>query len=231
MQNTSKSSINRNAQIDMFKGLAILLVITYHFFYRYVELYEPQTKLFLLLSKCGVVGVTIFLSISGYLMFTGTMGGINYVVKKIIRLWPTYAITITICFVLTHIIGLPGRTVGIKEFILNIFFINGFINVPYVDSAHWYITALIGCIFVYAIIGLLPQKDKWKALVLTEILCTIISVLLDYVICDSVVFHIVLALLGGKHLTMLIMGSAVRCLEENKNLRGGVHIICYNINL
>lgn len=231
MQNLTKPNVKRNAQIDTLKGIAILMVITYHFFYRYIELYAPNVKQNILLSKCGVIGVTIFLCISGYLMYSNTQGGITFIVKKIKRLWPTYAIAITICFVLTHIIGLPGRTVGIKEFFLNIFLINGFINIPYVDSAHWYITALIGCIFVYSIIGLLPKKDKWKALLLTEILCTILSVLFDYVLRDSIVLRIILSLTGGGHLTMLIMGSAVRCIEENKNLRGGVHIICYHINL
>lgn len=63
--------------------------------------------------------------------------------KKIMRLWPCYAISITITYIVTHIWPLPGRTVGFKDFVLNLLWVNRFTDSPYVDGSHWYLGALL----------------------------------------------------------------------------------------
>lgn len=215
MDKTVSSNKGRYLQLDILKGVAIFLVMTYHFFYRFIELYVPQMKPCFILSKWGVVGVTIFLSISGYLMFTSNEGGFHFLFRKLLRLWPTYIVAITICFIVTNIITLPERTVGVKEFVLNFFLINGFINVPYVDPAHWYITTLIGCIIVYSIVGLFPQASKWKVLSFCVIICTVLALSIDFICPASKVLSFILSLLGGRYLTMLVLGSAIRCIHES----------------
>lgn len=80
------------------------------------------------------------------------------------RIWPSYFVAITLCFVLTRFIELPNRTVTTVDYLLNIPFINGYIGTDYVDGAHWYLTILVSGIVIYSII--LKYKDKTQCCLL-----------------------------------------------------------------
>ncbi len=68
----------RNQQVDGLKGIAMLVVMAYHFFFRYAELYAPGHSLSIpLLGKWGVIGVTIFFVVSGYYVAQNPVGGVQ----------------------------------------------------------------------------------------------------------------------------------------------------------
>lgn len=73
--------------------------------------------------------------------------GKNFIVselrRKMARLWIPYSICLTVTFIVNIFFTLPDRGGGWKEYICNLFFINGYIGVDYLDRAHWYMTTLI----------------------------------------------------------------------------------------
>lgn len=85
---------------------------------------------------------------------------IKYLLKKFIRLWPLYAIAITITVIVIHMFPLLGRMSTWTDWILNLTFINGFLGSPYVDGAHWYLTTLISFIIISGIGGKLKIEKN-----------------------------------------------------------------------
>lgn len=136
---------NRNLQVDGLRGLTVLFIATYHLFCRYQQLFCNNDVI--ILHYLGSFGVTIFLMISAWYADSGR---INRVPKKILRLYPSYVLCISIIAILLYFLPLAGRTITVKDFILNLFWINGYIGTPYVDGAHWYLPILISVIIVFA---------------------------------------------------------------------------------
>lgn len=143
----------RNKQIDGLRGFTILLIVIFHLFCRYREIYCGYTIWYL--KWLGMFGNCVFLLISSYFLI-GVLGKRTsikkFIIKKVFRLWPCYIVAITLTMVFTHIFKLPYRTCSWKEYFINVFFINGFIESNYVDGAHWYLTTLIGAIIVVWVI-------------------------------------------------------------------------------
>lgn len=122
-----KSKINtytdrRNFQIESIRGIGILLIVYYHLFYRYKQIYVNQEIDNLIIKYLGAIGVALFFIISGcFIIVKSNENLLKYYIKKFLRLWPTYFLCLSITFILTNFFELPGRTVGIREYILNIF--------------------------------------------------------------------------------------------------------------
>jgi len=149
--------IKRNDQIDGLRGITSIIILLFHLFCRYLQIYENNNLVWM--EHWGTFGVIIFVLISGYLLGVESIKEENnkfnllkYLKKKIFRLWPCYIISITLIMVVVKIVGLPGREVSWLSYILNIFFINGFCGIPYVDGAHWYLTTLISITIIIGVI-------------------------------------------------------------------------------
>lgn len=219
----------RNKQIDGLRGISMLMVVTYHLFFRYGELYLEEVPSFLLINRWGAISTTIFFVISGYYIcgVTSNRKGINYFLNKVLRIWPSYALAIVFCFIFTRFIELPGRTVDFIDFILNLVFLNGFIGTPYVDAAHWYITSLMGCVIVYTFITLFEEKKKIVAclffLLINAILITIDS------IWPSKMILVLFRLIGGYNFAMVLTGYSLKRMNHGMDKKTNIVtiLICY----
>lgn len=108
------------------------------------------------MDKFGDIGVSVFLLISCYYLVDfdsrdEDFSLCKYWIKKFKRLWPCYVISILLTSVIVHIFPLPERMSTWKDLLLNLFFVNGFIDTAYVDGAHWYLTTLISILLVIGI--------------------------------------------------------------------------------
>lgn len=156
---TSKQASSRNLQIEGLRGFAILIIVLFHMFDRYQQIYLDQSVRWM--DFLGSFGVGIFMTISAYFLINSKSSRLTFrdaVIifrDKLLKLWPSYAIAITIIFIVTHIWELPGRTVGVKEYLLNLLFLNKLFGLDYVDGAHWYLSVLLSLNIVILLLRVL----------------------------------------------------------------------------
>lgn len=153
----------RNYQIDALRAILILIIVFFHYTYRFSGLFHINTLNFFSLAEWGSIGVAGFFIISGYFLKPSNIKRFSmreYLKNRLLRLYPAYILAIIIIYLSVTIFGLSGRSVSFLDFILNIPLLNGFIGAPYVDGAHWYITYLA----IFSIIFAIVSKTKIKPL-------------------------------------------------------------------
>lgn len=140
----------KNLQIESLRGIIIMMIVFYHYCYRFVELYGG-TKEIAVMQNWGHIGVGFFFLLSGFFLIPNNIKNfrlLSYYKKKIIRLYPAYLICVSITFIFVLLFGLPNRETSFLEYMLNIFMLNGYLGFRYVDGSYWYLTYLIPAIIV-----------------------------------------------------------------------------------
>lgn len=164
----------RNQNIQALRGLLMLWIVLFHYTSRISELYPDVTFPFQF-EHGGHVGVLFFFVISGFLFAKGLTNSDNLCIKdvgkvvinKYWRLWSSYIFAVIAIFVITNISPLPGRTVGIKEFLINCILIYH-PKIDYVDSAHWFIANLVVIQTILSIFLFLKKDVRSKAILIYE---------------------------------------------------------------
>lgn len=138
---------SRNLQIEGLRGCALLMIVVYHLVDRFQQIYLNTSIRWM--DMWGTFGTTCFFLISSFFLVNvenkhrSIQEIVHFFIKKVLRLWPCYFVCITLTYIVTHIWFLPGRTVEIKDYILNLLWVNRFVGSPYIDGAHWYLGVLI----------------------------------------------------------------------------------------
>lgn len=163
MKENSKTKC-RNKQIESLRGLAVFLILVYHMYCRFAQLYLNTN--YLILQYFGSLGTSFFLIITCFYLGNSVFQQHKFsfyifLKKKISRLWPTYAICVILIFIVLYTFPLPGRTPNWKDLILNIFFINGYIGTPYIDGSHWYLTTILSFFIVIGFFKAIHISQKW----------------------------------------------------------------------
>lgn len=180
----STSPGSRLAPLDGMRGLAILLVVLFHFFQRFPE-YYPYGNDILPLASRGYLGVHLFFIISGFviaLTLSKKPTLLQFAVGRFVRLWPA----MLVCSTLTFIILNSGQTdfalarrVDWTGFLPSLTFTAPSVWQPlvgetsWIDGAYWslfvevrfYFWAALAC----AIFGVKRLHDAiWSMMVLTH---------------------------------------------------------------
>lgn len=135
----SEKASNRLIEIDALRGLAALAVVLFHYTTRFVELFYSNSQPTVSFSA-GHYGVNLFFIISGFVIFMTldrTTRPMDFVVSRFSRLFPAYWVAIVLTFLITHLLGLPGKLVDVGSAICNFIMIHGLFRVPHVDSVYW----------------------------------------------------------------------------------------------
>lgn len=148
-------SKKRFYELDAFRGLAALAVVFYHYTTRYNYFYPTNDMFGDFEFKYGYLGVNLFFIISGFVIYLtldkcSKLGEFAY--KRIIRLYPAYIISVVLTFTVVTLFGLAGQEVSIKNAIINLTMLSGFVNVPYVDGAYWSLTTELTFYFIMALL-------------------------------------------------------------------------------
>lgn len=218
--------MRKNENIQFFRAIFILIIIFFHYIYRFGEIYNIRTINFPTLSRWGMIGVGCFFIISGFLMIPKKKNEdfsiLKYFLKKILRILPSYILIVSIIFLIVSILKLPGREVNFFTYLLNLSLLNGFIGVEYVDGAHWYLTYLI---LFYLIAGIYIKYFYNKtvffvALIIIKDLFYLLSFRISF-------FSIFYNLLGQNYLEFIFLGVLLKDMLISNKLEKSKKNICY----
>lgn len=177
--------MEKNLAIEGFRGILILWIILFHYTTRFGELFGKNISWEF--PNGGKVGVAMFFILSGYFFVRSVLDEKRYGLKEFVyfsinkywRLYPAYVLSVILCYLTTNYFGgldLEARQVDFKTFLINIFFIYH-PSIDYVDSAHWFIAALIKIQIVCGALLLIRKRRKLILNVFAMIAILIILVL------------------------------------------------------
>ena len=135
----SRARATRLLELDALRGCAALAVVAFHLTTRFVELYKPVQSPSWQFAD-GHLGVNLFFIISGFVIFMTldrTQRPMDFVVSRFSRLFPAYWCAIVLTFSITHLLGLPGKTVSIWAAMGNTVMLHNLVFVPHVDGVYW----------------------------------------------------------------------------------------------
>lgn len=155
----------KNRQIEGLRGFAIIIILLYHIFYRFQGIYGNYGLSVDYMKHWGEFGVSIFLCISSYFFVDFKKENLNrsfldFIKRRIFRLYPSYIISITITAIIIHMFYLPNRMSTLKDYLLNLFFLNGFLETPYINGAHWFLNVLLSMIICIGIAKKFSFENK-----------------------------------------------------------------------
>lgn len=153
----------RIESLDALRGLAALVVMLRHYTTIFSIDYGVPNN-FNFEFKYGYLGVELFFLISGFVIFM-TIEQVNtskeFIVKRFVRLYPTYWLSILITTIVILLFGLPKMQFSIKDFLLNLTMIQDVVNpilhTKHIDGVYWSLAAEL---LFYGFILLLFQL-KW----------------------------------------------------------------------
>lgn len=129
----------RLLELDSLRGLAALLVVIYHFFFRYDQLYGHEFTVPDFIAY-GKYGVQLFFMVSGFVIYMSisrTSKPQDFIYFRLARLYPSYWLAIILTFIVVSFLGLPGREVTVEEAILNFSMVHKLFDIPSVDGVYW----------------------------------------------------------------------------------------------
>ena len=130
--------MGRNLKYDIIRSGSALFVVFYHYTYRYFEIFTENSPY--TMFQYGYLGVPIFFILSGFLISKSLENETSlkiYMMKRFLRIYPTYIICMILTFIVTKYFFITERTVSNLDFVLNFFVISDYIGGHYVDSAYW----------------------------------------------------------------------------------------------
>ena len=103
----TEHSVAHYAQLDGLRGVAILLVMFYHFILPHENANSHTANWLPQLLHCGWIGVDLFFVLSGFLItgiLVGTRGSPhyfrNFLARRFLRIWPLYYLSLVVLLVM-----------------------------------------------------------------------------------------------------------------------------------
>lgn len=201
-----KKTNKSNHCIEALRGGAILLVAVYHLLYKYPSSMVPDWAGLNVLQKIplvnhwGEIGVSIFLVITSYFLYSSKKQRNfriwDYYLNKLLRLWPAYFLAVSVTFIVSRAFPYPNYERTVLDYFLNITWINGYINLPYIDGSHWYMTVLISLIVVNGIIKKLKIDDRIETYIIWVSIAGVAKLVSQLLLGREITTYLALAFAG-----------------------------------
>lgn len=136
------SEKKRIYQIDLFRFLAALAVVLYHYTFRGYAADEMSVINFDqagAIFKYGYLGVDLFFIISGFVILLSIKHNsiVKFIISRITRLYPVYWVAIFITFAITFLYGAPRYSVSFNQLLVNLTMFQNYLGVESIDGVYW----------------------------------------------------------------------------------------------
>jgi len=163
---------DRIYQIDLFRFVAALSVLLYHYLFRGYAADNLSSLDFSEIAgyfQYGYLGVDIFFMISGFVIALSLKGRSikDFAISRITRLYPAYWFCLLFTFTMMLIFGLPSYPVSFKEMLVNLTMFQGFVKVKDVDGVYW---SLLVELKFYLLIGFYLFVNKFRKISINHLL-------------------------------------------------------------
>jgi peptidoglycan/LPS O-acetylase OafA/YrhL len=152
---------DRLYEIDLLRITAALAVVFYHYTFsgyaaHYTSIAFPGVNA---VTRYGYLGVDMFLTISGFVVLLSAWGRRprDFVISRMIRLYPAYWVAVTITAIVVMTLGRGLFKVTPVRYVANMTMLNGLPNIANVDVVYWTLWVEIRfylLVFVLAWIGI-----------------------------------------------------------------------------
>lgn len=154
------NSAKKFHEIDMFKGIAIIWVLIYHYIIRYDYLYGHRFDVPEFLTFCRF-GVDLFFMTCGFLVLTSLeriSTDLDFLFNRFSRLYPAYWFSVIFTFCFVNFFTLPGKEVTFIEAIVNLSMLQDWIpGVSHVDGSYWALSRFLSFYFIIFFV----YKMRW----------------------------------------------------------------------
>lgn len=150
MESTKRSE--RYKELDALRGIAALLVVFYHF-----TMNRPEAELGF---ELGITGVDLFFIISGFVIYRSienARNGLDFVINRVSRLFPTYWTCVSFTFVMYCLHKtLPFTLDDLFLFLGNLSMFQFYLKINHLDEPYW--TMIVEMLFYIGMLLLFHFK-------------------------------------------------------------------------
>ncbi|GAB7038314.1 MULTISPECIES: acyltransferase [Catenuloplanes] len=158
---------DRLYELDGLRIFAAVAVMFYHYAWANAAGPEPHTATGYPelggLFQYGYLGVDLFFTISGFVILLSAMGRrpAEFVISRVVRLYPAYWVALTITAIVLATIGAGQFPISIVQYVANLTMFNSLVNIPNVDVVYWTLWAEMRfyvMILIFTMIGITKNR-------------------------------------------------------------------------
>lgn len=173
---------DKNAFIEMWRGISVLLVVYFHFSSRVPPSALGVSEAPAVVNDIGKLGVYLFFIISGFLIaksMEASKSLADFYAKRLSRIWPLFIVAGIVVFVFMKFLSAPAVTIGLNKFntspagMIDLFMTSFFfkdIGFRWVDGVFWSVLVELKFYFYIGLFAVVFKKRYIEAFCATAII-------------------------------------------------------------
>lgn len=155
--------------LDLFRFLAALLVVSYHFGFRSGpadQILKWHSDIIAPWAKYGYLGVHLFFLISGFVILMSVQGQklADFARSRFWRLFPTYWLAGLLTLLFMNVLKPSWFDIQPKEVFYNLFMVHSLLGIRSIDSVYWTLVVEMRFYCMVALVLILGQIKRFENL-------------------------------------------------------------------